>query len=94
MPSQKDTEDKELVQKDALGRKLEPRALIRAVRMASTFFLILCFINNQEMASCYVHMLLLIAALVKAQRESQILLIVLSLPVLQVSDDLIGVTCS
>lgn len=46
------------------------------------------------MASCYVHMLLLIAALVKAQRESQILLIVLSLPVLQVSDDLIGVTCS
>jgi len=46
------------------------------------------------MISCYVHMLLLIAALVKGQRESQILLIVLSLPVLQVSDDLIGVTCS
>lgn len=40
------------------------------------------------------HKLLLVAALVKGHTESQILLIVLSLPVLHVSDDLIGMTCS
>lgn len=50
--------------------------------------------NSQVIIAYYKHKLLLVAALVKGHTELQILLIVLSLPVLQVSDDLIGVTCS
>lgn len=78
-------------------RKLEPKAVIPAVRTVYIIileFLNLCSVNSQEIISCYMHMLLLVAALVKGHIESQILLIVLSLPVLQVSDGLIGVTCS
>lgn len=53
----------------------------------------LCVTNNQEIISCYTNVAACCSPSERAW-EQGILLIVLSLPALQVSDDLIGLTCS
>lgn len=53
----------------------------------------LCVTNNQEIISVYTNIATYCSPSERAW-EWRILLIVLSLPALQVSDDLIGLTCS
>lgn len=53
----------------------------------------LCVTNNQEITSCCTNVAAYCSPSERAW-EQGILLIVLSLPALQVSDDLIGLTCS
>lgn len=53
----------------------------------------LCVTNNQEIISCCTNVAAYCSPSKRAW-ERGILLIVLSLPALQVSDDLIGLTCS